>query len=297
MSAHQLAQFAHAAFEALGANVAVLDHTGRIVLTNRAWSLFAAENGGAARCGIGENYFDVCRGASGPASLEAQPVADGIRAVLAGTSERFELEYPCHSPEQERWFLLIVTPLRLPDFSGAVVAHTNSTRSRAAFVAARAREDTRSELGSLGRAMDAGAAPPSIAAAPPDPQSLREGLPGAFASLLERYRRLVALFTESQAVRMEEPTEAMRAFARELVGLRCNARDAVELHTAAMHMAMESLPAGVARATLNEGRVVLIRLLGLMLNDYRIGTSPMTAGRAAPPASPNPVPPDAQVTA
>jgi hypothetical protein len=263
----QHSELLHAAFEALGANIAVLDDAGRIVATNAAWSNFAAQNGGAAGCGVGENYLEVCRAATGPASLEAQPVADGIQAVLSGRSDRFELEYPCHSPEEERWFVLIVTPLRLNTFHGAVVAHTNSTRSRAAFVAARANEDTRLELGSLGRAIELGPlgfAPPS-----PDRHSLREGLPGTFASILERYRRLVVLATESQAVKMDEPAEAVEALARELVGLRCGARDVVELHTAAMLSIIEALSPGRARATVHEGRMVLIRLLGLMVNSYR----------------------------
>ena len=49
------------------------------------------------------------RRASGDCADEAGEAAAGIRAVLAGETELFSLEYPCHAPDQKRWFNLRVT--------------------------------------------------------------------------------------------------------------------------------------------------------------------------------------------
>jgi putative nucleotidyltransferase with HDIG domain len=57
----------------------------------------------------------------------ARKVADGLRAVLAGRSERFQLEYPCDGPDQPRWFLLTLTPFPSDGPVRVVVAHENVT--------------------------------------------------------------------------------------------------------------------------------------------------------------------------
>jgi signal transduction histidine kinase len=98
----------------LPAHIAVLDAAGNILTTNAAWDRFAEENGAAAAgagCGVGSNYLRVCRGATGPEARPAAEVADGIEAVLRGSAPAFQIEYPCHAPDRQRWFLLLVTPL------------------------------------------------------------------------------------------------------------------------------------------------------------------------------------------
>jgi diguanylate cyclase (GGDEF)-like protein len=110
------------AFDALGAQAAVLDAHGRIVATNRAWDLFEALNGGEPDgCGVGVNYLAVSRSAG------AHEVADGLEGVLLGVSANFEWEYPCNSEWEDRWFLLQASAL--PE-GGAVVIHVNITRRK-----------------------------------------------------------------------------------------------------------------------------------------------------------------------
>ena len=113
---------------ALLAEVAVVDREGTIVLTNNAWSRFA--NGNAASSGlisgVGVNYLDVCRSASGDGSEGAQDVLAGLQDLLSGKSQQFCFEYPCHSPTQRRWFLLQATSLSIP-FQGAVLLHVDIT--------------------------------------------------------------------------------------------------------------------------------------------------------------------------
>jgi len=92
---------------------------------------FAASNGnpGLASTGVGANYLDVARHATGPYSEEGPAAYSGIKAVLDGSLPRFSLEYPCHSPSQMRWFLLTVSPLEETPIK-AVVSHLDITSRR-----------------------------------------------------------------------------------------------------------------------------------------------------------------------
>lgn len=120
-----------AAFDALPAEVAVLDSQGAIVAVNRAWRRFAEENGGTdGSCGVGCNYLAICRTARGTNSSEAGQVVKGIESVLRGARDRFTIEYPCPTPTTPRWFLLMATPIRSANDStprGAVVMHVDVT--------------------------------------------------------------------------------------------------------------------------------------------------------------------------
>jgi two-component system CheB/CheR fusion protein len=120
------AQRLQAVLDALPEHVAVLDADGRITMVNQAWRSFAQANGdhGLARTGPGASYLGVC--ASSDADADARRAHDGITDVLAGRAERFTMRYPCHSPTEERWFLMHAA--RLPGGSqGAVVSHVNIT--------------------------------------------------------------------------------------------------------------------------------------------------------------------------
>jgi two-component system CheB/CheR fusion protein len=50
----------------------------------------------------------------------------GVRGVLEGTLPAFSMDYPCHSPTEQRWFVMNVAPVVGQDF-GAVISHVNIT--------------------------------------------------------------------------------------------------------------------------------------------------------------------------
>src|SRR5262245_66399256 len=58
------------------------------------------------------------------------------------------IEYPCHSPDEKRWFLMSATPV-LGERGGAVVAHTNITERK------RVQEALRESESRLSQHMDA----------------------------------------------------------------------------------------------------------------------------------------------
>ena len=120
--------FKQAVLNSVTAEIAVLDHSGLIVTVNEAWRRYsqecAAELGqSAASTQVGANYLAACQGIeTDPAVRDALAAHDGIRAVLDGRLPRFYMEYPCHSPQRQRWFSMSVTPLQGEALRGAVVS-------------------------------------------------------------------------------------------------------------------------------------------------------------------------------
>lgn len=117
--------FRSAVLDSLTANIAVLDCNGEIVAVNARWQEFAAANHMLnGDIGVGTNYLAVCRSAK--ADPNARAALDGILEVMKGLRSFFYHEYPCHSPDAQRWFALRATPLvDYPNF--VVVSHEDIT--------------------------------------------------------------------------------------------------------------------------------------------------------------------------
>jgi PAS domain S-box-containing protein len=114
------------ALDALSAHVAILDADGVIIGVNKAWRRFADANRyNDPNYGIGTNYLSVCDTAFQLNSPDAPRVAQGIRYVIAGKVDEFQLEYPCHSPSQKRWFVVRVSHFEWDNEVRVVVAHQN----------------------------------------------------------------------------------------------------------------------------------------------------------------------------
>jgi PAS domain S-box-containing protein len=133
--------FSRAILDSVPAEIAVVDRRGRIMAVNAAWRRFSVENStepgaSAAGTGVGSNYLGVCRPREGLAQQEADHVASGMQAVIDGSAPSFALEYPCHSPDQQRWCTMNVTPLQWEQ-GGVVVTHTDITARKQAEVAMR----------------------------------------------------------------------------------------------------------------------------------------------------------------
>ena len=119
------------AFERFDAAAAVLDPSGNIVETNEAWRLFAALNHAEpGTTGTGTNYLDVCDRSDSAGAALAGAVADGLRSILRGERSSFELEYPCPSPFEDRWFVLHTSSAPVHDGAGVVLFHMNITARR-----------------------------------------------------------------------------------------------------------------------------------------------------------------------
>jgi len=125
--------FPHSTLDALSAHIAILDEHGTIIEINAAWHRYALDNDCVReQHGLGDNYLKVCESAVGSSSEEAAVVAEGIRAVMAGQRQEFHLEYPCHSPGAQCWFLARATRFIADGLVRVVVAHENITERKQA---------------------------------------------------------------------------------------------------------------------------------------------------------------------
>lgn len=116
------------ALDSISAHIAIIDATGQIIETNRAWRDYGRKNGIMVEpsC-IGLNYLETCDRASTSPTDDAARIAAGIRQVLHGEIEEFFINYPCHSPTEEHWFALRVVKFRDPDSNRAVMSHEDIT--------------------------------------------------------------------------------------------------------------------------------------------------------------------------
>lgn len=117
--------FRAAVLYSISAHIAVLDPNGAIVAVNASWQKFAEANqlNDTSMC-VGANYLEVCRFAR--ADPDARVALEGILDVIRGFRSTFYHEYPCHSPDQQRYFALRASPLvDYPHF--VVVSHEDIT--------------------------------------------------------------------------------------------------------------------------------------------------------------------------
>ncbi|MDQ2746253.1 MAG: CHASE3 domain-containing protein, partial [Acidobacteriota bacterium] len=123
--------FVRGILDSLPAHISVLDRDGKIIAVNQAWRNYAAANCLEEQqldsTDIGQNYVRVCE-TSAAFEEDTQVVVEQMRAVLNGMLKGFSFEYPCHSPTEERWFILQANAMP----QGAVISHFDiSDRKRA----------------------------------------------------------------------------------------------------------------------------------------------------------------------
>ncbi len=118
---------------AVSDSIAVIDSSGQIVFVNDSWMVFGRNN----ECTIvedwqGVNYLDECQKATLSDDEVSQEASAGIRRVISGELSDFSLEYPCHSTDEERWFIMRITQCDLDQTPYFVIAHQDITQRKIA---------------------------------------------------------------------------------------------------------------------------------------------------------------------
>ncbi|HEX7092731.1 MAG TPA: PAS domain S-box protein [Nitrospiraceae bacterium] len=117
--------FTRSVVNSIPAHVCVLNREGVILKTNDIWKVLVQEHSdGVFTIGeIGQNYFDLCRRTAAGSTSTGQAILQGLEAVLKGHEPIFSTEYCAEFPEEKRWFLMRVTPLK--GGKGVVILHTD----------------------------------------------------------------------------------------------------------------------------------------------------------------------------
>lgn len=124
-------EFLSSSLDALSSHIAVLDENGVVLAVNDAWRRFADENQFTGHnYGVGANYIESCD-PNDDECLDGSMIL-GLKGVLAGHLPLFEFEYPCHSPTEQRWFVMRATRFKSPGPVRVVVAHEDVTKRKVA---------------------------------------------------------------------------------------------------------------------------------------------------------------------
>ena len=124
--------FNQAVMNSVGEHIAVLDPQGLVLAVNGAWKRFvqASQAPSALTDPVGLNYLAIFTQLHGePNQKEALLTQEGIRAVLSGAQQEFQVDYPSHTAKEPRWFRIHATPMR-GEQRGAVISHTNITLTK-----------------------------------------------------------------------------------------------------------------------------------------------------------------------
>ena len=125
--------YAEIILNSLSAHIAIIDKNGMIIKTNKAWQAFASSNQVGMRPDmLNVNYLDICDAAHDGADENARKVARGIRRVINGEMDEFVLDYPCHSPDEKRWFYMRAIRADGSDPLEIVISHENITALKTA---------------------------------------------------------------------------------------------------------------------------------------------------------------------
>jgi CRP-like cAMP-binding protein/PAS domain-containing protein len=142
------------ALDALPGEVCVLDSTGTVIITNRAWRAFIVAHSGAG-LGVreGANFLEACRDVCASERMQADEIAAGLRRVLAGGLEPFRSDYVCHSSGERCAFTLNIVAIAGNGPVHAVVTRESvSERKRADS----SRSSGRTKAGRIAALMQAG---------------------------------------------------------------------------------------------------------------------------------------------
>jgi len=131
MNVAESADFYVSVLDSLSQQIAVIDAHGVILWVNRPWVTFSEENGGEPdKAWRGTNYLNVCGSAAESGDRDGGDALTGIEEVIAGKQPNFYLEYPCHSPTEQRWFMMRIHPLHGYKAPYFVVTHENITERK-----------------------------------------------------------------------------------------------------------------------------------------------------------------------
>ena len=99
---------------------------------------------------------------------------------------------------------------------------------------------------------------------------IAKSLPTVFRELSGEYGRLLDLALEQQAFKVEHDISAeLNALAEKMGSLRAGPRDVIDIHSQATRTKIHDVTAQKAKAYLEEGRLMVLKLMGYLASHYR----------------------------
>jgi diguanylate cyclase (GGDEF)-like protein len=118
--------------DSINDHITVIDQTGDILYINHSWEIFGEKNTCLIKNWEHVNYLDACNQSAAKGDTDAKQAAEGIKKVISAELDSFYFEYPCHSPQEKRWFMMRVIPLHLDKVKNYLITHTTITERKLA---------------------------------------------------------------------------------------------------------------------------------------------------------------------
>lgn len=248
--------FSNAVIQLAGSLVMVLDRKGRIVRFNKACEILSGYTYQEIK---GQVFKDFLPSSDGPCHFQGMLEA----AAQGDIPNRCEDEWETRHGDQRliEWSNTVIT-----NASGEVdffiCAGTDITERR------RAEQRRVREQRSL-EAMS-GELPAGVTAASLGLKSIKTGEPAIFEALTGEFARILEQAVHALVFRASTPiTKAVEAISEKLGDLRAGPRDVMDIFLAALSSKCTGSSPEKARAYREEGRIMLIELLGRLASYYR----------------------------
>ncbi len=127
-------KLAQATFDALPAQVGIIDGTGRLLASNANWKncdqLICDTR--LPRLAVGANFLETCDRIQSAEQAQAASVAEAIRGVLAGKIGSTVIECAAPVNQGDSWFVLRISPFPVKGGNGAVLLFDDVTQQKMA---------------------------------------------------------------------------------------------------------------------------------------------------------------------
>lgn len=109
-------------------NIAVVNNKFEIVYVNKSWIDFGIENGVCPSYEwLGENYVVSIEPSALDGDEFTMTLLHQFSKLASGDISEFELEYPCHSETEDRWFIMQISSFDSAMSRYFVISHQNIT--------------------------------------------------------------------------------------------------------------------------------------------------------------------------
>ncbi|MBP0618145.1 response regulator [Jiella mangrovi] len=123
------------------------------------------------------------------------------------------------------------------------------------------------------RALSSSGAHTSVTATVTGVGALRDRDPGFFGDMIEDYTTLLARYIERLTRDSEKPKDIMGRISTAIGDAGGGPRDLLDIHVAALERSVHRIPSERASATVIEGRLLALEMMGLLVDYYRTGSS------------------------
>lgn len=125
--------FYYSILDSLPEQLAVIDLSGKIIYVNDSWQHFGDCNEYSEKISwLNQNYLTTCQKAAETGDKDAKIVVEGLTQLISSELASFYFEYPCHSPTEQRWFMMRAVPFYTDTSRCIVITHQNITKRKLA---------------------------------------------------------------------------------------------------------------------------------------------------------------------